>query len=120
MIRRFLRAAIHNAGVTAADREWPVSVRLDPILLRAADIQPLEEVEVVSLATGERFTAPAQAGEEGSGELRLHCGQRHPVRAGDVVSLLSWGWLHDGQTLSHRAKLITVDAQNRIVALVES
>lgn len=120
MIRRFLRAAIQNVTVTRVEPEWPVSLRIDPILLRAVDVLPLEEVEVVSLATGERFTTFAAEGEEGSGELRVHAGDRHHVRAGDVLSVLSWGLLHDGQTLAHRAKLVTVDGQNRIVALVES
>lgn len=120
MIRRFLRAAIQNASVTHVDPDWPVSLRIDPILLRAIDVLPLEEVEIVSLSTGERFTTFAAEGKEGSGEVRVHAGERHHVRAGDVVSILSWGQLHDGQTLAHRAKLVTVDGQNRIVALLES
>jgi len=40
-------------------------------------------------------------------------------RAGDIISILSYGTLHDGQTLAHRAKVITLDAANRIVSLTE-
>lgn len=119
MMRTFLRAAIHNATVTHAGAEWPVSLRIDPILLRAADLRPLEQVEIVSLGTGERFATFVEEAAEGSGEVRVHGGERHHVRAGDVVSILSWGALHDGQVLGHRAKLVKLDSANRVVALLE-
>ena len=109
MIRRFLRAAIRHARVTHADR---TSLVIDPILLRAANVLPFEEVEIVHHATGERFTTFVEAGAEGSGEVRVH-----RVRAGDEISVLSWGLLHDGQTLNHTATIVSVDAENRVVEL---
>jgi aspartate 1-decarboxylase len=69
-------------------------------------------VELVHHATGERFTTFVQAGTEGSGEVRVH-----RIRAGDVVTILSWAWLHDGQTLGHRVTIVTVDASNTVVSL---
>ena len=119
MIRRFVRSVIHNATVTAASASWPVTLRVDPILLRAIDVLPLEEVEVVNTTTGRRFAIWTEAGEEGSGEVRVHGGSDAHVRRGDVISIVSHGLLHDGQTLSHRAKIVTVDAQNRVVSLTE-
>lgn len=112
MMRRLVRAAIRPATVTRGEGE---SLRIDPVLLRAANILPLEEVEVVHHATGERVTTFAEAGEENSGEVTVP-----HARVGDAVTILSWGVLHDGQTLAHRAKLVTLDASNRIVALTES
>ena len=41
------------------------------------------------------------------------------MRTGDVISIVSWGVLHDGQTLNHTAKLITLDNKNQVTALVE-
>jgi aspartate 1-decarboxylase len=120
MMRALLRSVIQNATVTAADAATPVSLRLDPVLLRAAELLPLEQVDVVNVANGERFTTFVEAAAEGSGEVRVHGGEKHHVRAGDAISILSWGYLHDGQTLAHRAKLVTLDGQNRIVALLES
>jgi aspartate 1-decarboxylase len=111
MMRRLLRAAIRNAS---AARGEGLTARIDPIILRAANILPLEEVEIVNLATGVSFTTFAEAGAEGSGEVTVN-----RVRSGDVVSILSWGLMHDGQTLAHRAKLVTLDASNRVVAIEE-
>ncbi len=112
MMRRLVRGAIQNATVTRAEG---LSLRIDPILLRAANILPLEEVEIVNHATGERFVTFAEPGAEGSGDVAIG-----RMRAGDVVSVVSWGWLHDGQTLAHRAKLVTVDGRNTVVSLAET
>lgn len=117
MIRTFLRSAIHNATVTVVDAAWPVSLRLDPVLLRAADLLPAEQVEVVNVATGERFAAWVEPGA--SGEVRVHAGVNHPVREGDVISILSYATLHDGQTLAHRAKVLVLDPDNTIMSLTE-
>ncbi len=111
MMRRLVRAAIRNATVTRGEGQ---SLRIDPVILRAANILPLEEVEVVHHTTCNRVVTFAESGEEGSGEIVVPHG-----RAGDAVSILSWGMLHDGQTLAHRAKLVTLDGSNRIVALSE-
>lgn len=112
MMRRLVRGAIQNATITRAEG---LSLRIDPILLRAANILPLEEVEVVNHATGERVVTFAEPAPEGGGEVALG-----RMRSGDVVSIVSWGWLHDGQTLAHKAKLVTVDTQNRLVGISDA
>lgn len=110
MMRRLVRAAIRNATIT---RSEGVTLRVDPLILSAANILPLEEVEIVSHATGERLTTFAEAGAPGE-----VCAPR--MRAGDLVSVLSWGVMHDGQTLNHTAKLVTLDAANHVIAVAES
>jgi len=111
MMRRLVRAVVRNATVTRAEG---LSLRIDPLLLRAANILPLEEVELVQHATGQRITTFAEAGQEGSGEVSIGT-----MREGDVVSIVAWGTMHDGQTLAHRALIVTVDAVNRAVSITE-
>ena len=119
MIRRFVRSVIHNAKVTHADEAWPVSLRVDPVLLRSADVRPFEEVEIVNTTTGARWRSWVVPAGEGTGEVRVSGGTTQHARSGDIVSLVSYGLLHDGQTLAHKAKVLTLDAANRVVSLVE-
>ena len=109
MMRRLVRAAVQNATVTHGDA---LTLRADPLILRAANILPLEEVELVNHATGARWTTFAE--EAGPGEVHAP-----RMRAGDVISVLSWGLMHDGQTLNHSAKVVTLGAKNEVVSLVE-
>ncbi|MBV8517909.1 MAG: aspartate 1-decarboxylase [Acidobacteria bacterium] len=110
MIRRFVRAVVRNATVTHGDA---LALRLDPVVLRSANLLPLEEVEVVNHLTGERVTTFVEAGAPG--EIRAP-----RMRAGDAISILSWGLLHDGQTLAHQATIVTLDAHNGVVSIATS
>ena len=110
MMRRLLRAAIVNATVTRGEG---ATLRVDPVILRAGNVLPLEEVEIVHHPTGRQFTTFAEAGEPGEVTAPR-------MRAGDVISILSWGLLHDGQTVNHRALIVTLDARNVVVAIGEA
>lgn len=109
MMRRLVRAAIRNATVSRGEG---FTLRIDPVILRAANILPLEEVEVVNHATGERTVTFAEPGESG-----MVIAPR--TRAGDVVSIVAWGVMHDGQTLAHKATIVTLEGKNRVVAVTE-
>jgi aspartate 1-decarboxylase len=109
MMRRLVRAAIQNATVTRGEG---LTLRIDPVILRAANILPLEEVELVNHATNERFLTFAEPG----GDKEVSAPR---MRAGDVISIVAWGVMHDGQTLAHRATIVSLDEANVVVAVSE-
>lgn len=109
MMRRLVRAVVQNATVTHGNA---LTLRIDPLILRSANILPLEEVELVNHATGERVTTFAE--EAPGGEVHAP-----RMRAGDVISIVSWGVMHDGQTLNHSAKIVTLDGRNEVTAISE-
>jgi len=107
-----VRAVIRTA--TATHAETRDALRIDPVLLRAADVLPFSEVEVVNLATGARFRTFAEPAAEASGEV-----QAPGVRAGDQLTIVAYTLLHEGQTLAHRAKIVSVNGRNQLVAIGE-
>lgn len=118
MIRNLVRSVIHNATVTHSAHDWPISLRLDPAIMRAAELLPLEEVEVVNISTAARCRTFVQPGEHG--EVRLFSAPEHHVRAGDLISILTFSQLHAGQTLDHRAKIVTLDANNNVITIADA
>ena len=110
-MRRFLRSAIQNARVTAS--EASAAIRLDPILMRAMEVLAFEEVEIINVATGARFSTWVEEG--GSGVVA--CAN---VRVGEVITIVSSCWLHDGQTLAHKPRVVTVDANNVVLSISET
>jgi len=110
LMRRFVRAVIQNATVTAAERS--VALRLDPVLMRAMEVRPFEEVEIVNVATGARFSTWVEDGA--GGEVRVA-----QTRAGEVITIVSHGLLHDGQTLAHKVRVVTVGPKNEVLSIVE-
>ena len=63
---------------------------------------------------GESFRTWVEEAPEGSGEVAVR------ARKGDVISILSFVSLHEGQTLAHKPRIVTLGAQNHVVAVGES
>ena len=57
-----LRAKIHRATVTDADLNYEGSISIDETLLAASGILPYEQVDVLNINNGERFTTYAIVG----------------------------------------------------------
>ena len=118
-MRILLRSVIQNATVTAVTSGWPVRVLVDAFILRAAEMLAFERVEVVNLTTGARFQTWVEPAPEGSGDVSVHAGSEHPVRRGDVISVIAMVALHEGQTLAHNARFVTLDSRNGVLEAIE-
>lgn len=105
-MRSVLQAVIENATVTHASDS--LALRLDPFIFRAADLLPYERVEVIH--GRDRSATWIEPGVEGSGEV--HFG----AREGDVIAIVAFAHLHEGQNLSHRPKRVALDERNRVVS----
>ena len=109
MIRSLVRSVIRDARVT---HSGGAALQVDAWVLHAADILPLEEVEIVNNATGERFRTWVEAANEGSGEVHVRA-----ARAGDTISIICYGLFHEGQTVDHKPRVVQLDAQNKVVSV---
>jgi len=38
------------------------------------------------------------------------------AKPGDVITIVCYGMLHEGQTLDHKARVIRLDPQNRLLS----
>jgi len=62
-MRTMLKSKIHRATVTDADINYEGSITIDPVLMAAADIIPYEQVHVLNINNGARFTTYAIEGK---------------------------------------------------------
>lgn len=108
-MRAILHAVIENATVTQTGETR--ALRIDPYIMRAAEMLPFERVEVIS--GRENFVTWIEPGVEGSGEVEF------AARKGDVISIAAWAHLHEGQTVSHQPKFVKLDANNRVLSVSE-
>jgi len=106
------RAIIREVTVTHGDVRD--ALRVDPVLLRAADIRPFEEVEIVNLATGARLRTWVEEAAEASGEVHAPA-----ARTGDRITIVAYTTLHEGQTLAHKVRVVTVNEKNAPIAVEE-
>ena len=114
MLRPFLRAKIHRARVTRADPDYVGSISIDTDLLAAADLLPLEQVDVYNLTRGTRFTTYCLAGKAGSGEIGVNGAAAHLAKTGDLVIVAAYCELDRDEIPSHRARVVLVQGRNAI------
>jgi aspartate 1-decarboxylase len=65
MTATFVAAKLHGITVTAASVEYNGSVTIDRSLMALAGMEPYEQVDIVNLNTGGRWTTYILPGEEG-------------------------------------------------------
>ena len=115
MQRQMLKSKIHRATITAADLHYEGSLTVDEDLLDAADLVTHEEVQVVNVNNGSRFTTYVIPGPRGSGIMQLNGAAARLGHAGDVVILISYGVFTEPETKRHVPRVVFVDERNRLV-----
>ncbi len=117
MYRKFLRSKIHRATVTQADLDYEGSLTLPPNLMRAADIQPYEAVQVWNVTRGSRLETYAITGEEGSLDICANGAAAHLIRPGDVVIVATFSFVIDADEVpaTVKPKVVFVDNQNHMI-----
>ena len=111
-MRVMLKSKIHRARVTDANIDYEGSVTIDKKLMEAADILPYEQVEVLIINNGARFTTYAIEGEKG--ELCLNGAAARLAVKGDIVIILTYRHVEEHEIRNFRPKLVYVDAKNAI------
>lgn len=119
MLRPFLRAKIHRARVTRCDLDYVGSITIDRDLLEAADLLPLEEVDVYNITRGTRFTTYCIPGAPGGGEIGVNGAAAHLAAVDDLVIVAAYCQLDREDIPHHRARIVLVDDRNRVAEIRE-
>ena len=111
-MRIMLKGKIHRARVTDANIHYEGSITIDKKLMEAADILPYEQVEVLNINNGARFSTYAIEGE--TGEICLNGAAARLAVKGDLVIILTYCHVDDEEARSIVPKLVFVDSKNAI------
>lgn len=114
MLRTICKSKIHGAVVTEANLQYTGSLTLDPLLMRAADLIPYEQVQVVNLNNGSRFETYCIEGRTGSGTVCLNGAAARLAVVGDSLIVLSYASLAEEELAGFAPKLVFVNEQNQI------
>ncbi len=113
-MRIMLKSKIHRARVTQLNINYEGSITIDKKLMEEADILPYEQVQVLNINNGARFTTYAIEDERESGEICINGAAARLVAKGDTIIVLSYCHVADDEAHNFMPKLVYVDAQNAI------
>ena len=115
MLLTMMKAKLHRATVTQADLEYEGSIAIDRDLLDASGILPHEQVDVLNITTGARFTTYAIEAPRGSRVIGVNGAAARLVQPGDLVIVITYGQFADDEIDEHRPSVVHVDEHNRQV-----
>jgi len=117
-MRTMLKSKIHRARITGVHLDYEGSVAIDRELLAEADILPHEQVHILNVNNGQRFTTYAIEGEKG--QVSLNGAAARLAQKGDIVIILTYCQMQDEEAHSHQPRVVYVDEQNRIEGDIDS
>lgn len=110
------RAKIHRATITQCDLNYEGSISIDPELLEASGILPYEQVDVLDINNGNRFTTYAiKAERRGHGDIQVNGAAARLVHKGDLVIILSYAQMSHEEAKNFEPHVVLVDEHNKPV-----
>ena len=109
-----LKGKLHRATVTGSDLNYEGSITVARDLLEAAGILPYEQVDVLNINNGARFTTYAIEGQAGSGMVLVNGAAARLVQKGDLVIICAFASMDAEEAKSFKPRVVLMDANNKV------
>ncbi len=114
MLVTMMRAKLHRATVTQADLHYEGSIAIDRDLLDASTLLPHEQVDVLNITTGARFTTYAIEAPRGSRVIGVNGAAARLVQKGDKVIIVAYGQLPAEEARNYSPVVVLLDEGNTV------
>ena len=111
-----LKGKIHRATVTQCDLNYEGSISVDAALLERSGILPHEQVDVLNINNGERFTTYTIPAPAGSGIIGINGAAARLAQKGDLVIIVAYARMEEAEAKSFAPRVPLVAGHNRPVA----
>jgi aspartate 1-decarboxylase len=114
MLFTMLKAKLHRATVTGADMRYEGSIAIDRDLLDASGILAHEQVDVLNINTGARFTTYVIEAPRGSRDIAVNGAAARLVQKGDRIIIIAYCQILAEEARNYRPSVVILDDDNRI------
>jgi aspartate 1-decarboxylase len=114
MMIQVFKSKIHRATVTEANLQYVGSITIDEALMEAAGLIEGERVQIVNNNNGERLETYVIRGERGSGTICLNGAAARKAEVGDVVIIISYGYMTPEEARTFEPTTVYPDENNRL------
>lgn len=114
MLLNMLRAKIHRATVTESNLNYEGSIGIDRDLIDAAGWLPYEQVDVLNVNNGERFTTYIIEEARGSKAISIRGAAARRAEKGDIVIICSYAQMTMEEAKAHKPVSVKVDGNNTV------
>ncbi len=115
MIVTMLKAKLHRATVTQTDLHYEGSISIDTDLLGRSGILPHEQVDVLNINTGARFTTYAIEAPRGSKMFGINGAAARLAEVGDKIIVCAYGQMESEMARNYAPCVVSFDDENNVV-----
>ena len=118
---KLMHAKLHHVRVTEANVNYIGSITIDKQLMERVNILPLEQVDVVNINNGKRWSTYAIPGEFGKGEICSNGGAALLCQPGDILIVIAYEECDRAEVMTkgHQAKVLVANEHNQEQELIE-
>ena len=110
-----MKCKLHRATVTQADLHYEGSISIDRDLLEAAGILPHEQVDVLNINNGERFTTYAIEAPAGSRMIGINGAAARLAQRDDLVIIIAYAQMTQAEAEAHRPAVLLMGPENAVL-----
>ena len=115
MERQYLNSKIHKARVTNSNIDYEGSCEIDVALLKAANIDPYEKIDIYDITNGERLSTYAIPCKPDTGIIGINGACCHKIKVNDEIIICSYTMLNENERINHVPTIIYVNQSNQII-----
>ncbi|MBE8713707.1 aspartate 1-decarboxylase [Sphingobacterium hungaricum] len=115
MMIQVMKSKIHRVRVTQAELNYVGSITIDEDLMDEANILANERVQIVNNNNGARLETYVIPGERGTGIICLNGAAARLVQVGDIVIIISYGYMDFEEAKAHKPSLVFPDENNKLI-----
>jgi aspartate 1-decarboxylase len=109
-----MKSKIHRAAVTQCDLHYEGSISIDRDFLEATGILPNEQVDVLNINSGARFTTYAIEAPSGSRMIGINGAAARLAQLGDLVIIVAYAQMEEAAARRHRPAVLQMVEGNRV------
>lgn len=114
MMLSMLKSKLHRATVTAAELQYEGSIGIPRDLMDAAGLLANEQVDVLNVNNGERFTTYIIELAAGCREIVINGPAARKAQAGDLVIICAYGHMDAAEARTHQPTVILLNPNNTV------
>ena len=115
MERQYLNSKIHKAMVTHSNIDYEGSCEIDVALMKAANIDPYERIDIYDITNGERLSTYAIPGKPDTGIIGINGACCHKIKINDEIIICTYSMLSENERANHIPTIIYVNQSNQII-----
>lgn len=109
-----LQSKLHRGTVTEADLNYEGSITIDEVLLEAAGMLVYQQVDVLNINNGARFTTYTIPGKRGSGQICVNGAAARLVQKGDLVIICAYAQMEREKAKNFIPEVVLLDENNKV------